>query len=55
MSGVVEGKPVVPRSWWLPLLTAMCVLAATTVLANSLRLRERHHIQHMTDMATSAM
>jgi PAS domain S-box-containing protein len=43
------------RNWLLPLFAAVCVLAATLVLAYAVRLRERHHIRHLTAMAAAAV
>src|SRR3954467_948447 len=44
-----------PRNWLLPLFAAVCVLAVTAVFANSLRQREHHHLQHLTEMAAAAV
>jgi len=43
------------RQWFLPAAAVLCVLAATLMLANLLRQREHHHIQHLTEVAAAAI
>lgn len=55
MAVVFDVKFAAWRRWSVPLLAAALVLAATFILSNSLRIHERRHLQHLTDMASATV